>query len=149
MTTSTKLNPKLALGKKVMIRAINEALRQNMCGLKPGENYWGDHPTLEFVLDGTTALISVHDIGYDELSIKVIYAPSDFGRSSVHVIQSFSGTERKMGGFYVTSFLIRRDTAKLQVTHGLMSVSCAKARKDEIEAIRWEEPLGYWTDDRS
>lgn len=138
----TKLGAKDKLAQKVLVRTINELLRRDKFGLTPDENNFEDSPTIEFEMDGIPAVAHAHDAGHGEISIKVALWPSDQGNKFIAAALSGSAMRRKMGGFYTSAWLERKDSAWLQTSNGL-TASCAKDRRKDVEALPWEEPNGF------
>ncbi len=142
------LTPKEKLAQKILVRAINEFIKQKYFGLLPSENWWGEEPILRFDMAGVPCIASVHDAGHGELSIKVALWPTPRGESLIKAAIWNATVRRAMGGFYAQAWLERKDGAWLQTSNGLSSVSCASDRRVSVELIDWEEPLGFSAEGR-
>lgn len=138
----TKLGAKDKLAQKVLVRTINEFLRRDKFGLTPDENNFEDSPLIEFEMDGIPTIAHAHDAGHGEISLKVALWPSDQGKKFIAAAVSGSAMRRKMGGFYSSAWLERKDGAWLQTSNGL-TASCAKDRRKDVEALPWEDPDGF------
>ncbi|SMD12291.1 hypothetical protein [Primorskyibacter flagellatus] len=137
-----KLSAKAQLAQKVLVRTINEFLRCDKFGLTPDKNNFDDSPLIEFEMDGIPAIAHAHDAGHGEISIKVALWPTDKGKELISAAIMSSATRRKMGGFYTSAWLERKDGAWLQTSNGL-TASCAKNRRTDVEALPWEDANGF------
>ena len=138
------MDDKENLARKVLVRAINECLRRGIFTLDPGDTEL-PNPIFEYEMDGIPAIVGVHDAGYGELSLKVALWPTKFGRENPNAAAINAGQRRMRGGFFTNTWLERKDGAWLQTSHGL-DVSCSTARKADVQAITWEEPMGFKTE---
>jgi len=143
-----KLSAKEMLAQKVLVRTINEFLRQGTFTLKEDENLSGS-PVITFDMGGIPAIAAVSDIGHGELSVKVALWPSEHGRQFIHAACLASAHPRKCGAFYANAWLERKKGAWLQTSNGLPLVSCANDKQVEVERLQWEEPLGYLASGKS
>jgi hypothetical protein len=135
------LSNKQVQAQKVMVKAINECLRQGIFTLDPNDTELSK-PVHEFDMEGIPAIAGVHDAGHGELSIKVALWPTEHGKEFANVAALNSGQRLMRGGFFVSGWLERKNGAWLQTSEGLQ-VSCAKTRRDEVDAIAWEAPNGF------
>jgi hypothetical protein len=142
---TTKLSAKAKLAQKVLVRTINEFLRRGVFTLDPADAPQ-DHPVIEFDMAGIPAIAAVSDVGHGELSIKVTLWPNAHGREFIKAAALASAHRSGRGGFYASAWLERKTGAWLQTSNGLSSVYCAKASREELEAMPWEEPLGFEAD---
>lgn len=131
--------------RNVMVAGINAGIDQGLFTPRAGENSWsqpdprfGDDPrTYRFMIEDIPAIASVHDAGWDELSIHVALWPTIEGERWVRTAN---------GGFlagevFASGWLERRDGAWLQVGHD-PEFSCRKQRLDLIAALEIR-PKGY------
>lgn len=124
--------------RNVMVAGINAGIDQGLFTPRAGENSWsqpdpkfGDDPrTYQFMIGDIPAVASVHDAGWDELSIHVALWPTIEGERWVRTAN---------GGFlageaFASGWLERRDGAWLQVGQD-PEFSCRKQRLDRIAAL--------------
>lgn len=137
-----KLSAKAQLAQKVLVRTINEFLSFGKFGLTPDDNNFEDSPVIEFQMGGIPAIAHAHDAGHGEISIKVALWHTNKGREFISAAIMSSGMRRKMGGFYTSAWLERKDGAWLQTSNGL-TASCANDRRADVEALPWEDPNGF------
>lgn len=126
--------------RNAMVLAINAGLQQKLFSVLPGDNRWSpgedDHGNrrshvFTFTAGAIPAVASVHDAGYEELSIHVALWPTEEGGRWVRTTN---------GGFlagacFATGWLERREGAWLQVPSTVArgwSFACRKQRLDEV-----------------
>lgn len=127
--------------RNVIVCAVNECLRRRLFSLRPGDNRWTGHDSerresylFDFTLPGDLpARVSVHDAGFDELSIHVAVNPNgDWVKASN---AGFSA-----GDVFAATWLEREEGAWIQ-----SSTSGFKCRKQLLNSIAdiAVSPLGY------
>lgn len=141
---------RLRAWRNMLIAGINAAIARRLFTVRPGDNRWPGHEpdkfgrrephVFDFEIDGISALGSVHDAGYDELSIHVSLWPASDGKRWV-------GAARAgflAGEAYASGWLERRDGAWLQVSSQRLGdqFSCRRDRLDQVAAIE-VQPKGY------
>lgn len=99
-------------------------------------------PFMEFELDRIPAIAHANNVSHGEISIKVALWPTDMGKEMICAAIMAQAHKRKMGGFYTSAWLERKDGAWLQTSSGLSS-ACGKKETPAVEAIAWEDPIGY------
>lgn len=137
--------------RNAMVAAINEGIRQRLFTIRPGDNRWPGAQKdkwgtsrahkFSFEIDGIPAIGSVHDGGYDELSIHVALWPTHDGQRWVECMNAGF----LAGEVWASGWLERRDGAWLQVpssgTNG-NRLSCRRARLREVAALE-VAPTGF------
>ncbi|WP_347341457.1 hypothetical protein [Bradyrhizobium pachyrhizi] len=131
--------------RNVMVAGINAGIDQGLFTPRAGENSWplpdprygDDGRTYRFMIEDISAIASVRDAGWDELSIHVALWPAIGGERWVRTAN---------GGFlagevFASGWLERRDGAWLQVGDH-PEFGCRKQRLDLIAALDIR-PKGY------
>lgn len=136
--------------RNMLVSGINTGIQRRLFTIRPGDNRWpgreGDqygvkHPyVFTFDIEGIPALGSVHDAGYDELSIHVALWPTPDGAKWVGAAQAGF----LAGDAYASGWLERRDGAWLQVSsQGLgETFSCRQNRLSGVAGLE-VLPKGY------
>jgi hypothetical protein len=127
--------------RNLMVSTVNEALRQRLFSLRPGDNRWPGHDEqfrnsylFDFVLPcGLPARAAIHDAGFDELSVHVAVNPKG---DRVRFFESGLSA----GDAFGTTWLERQRGAWIQSTDD--SLRCRRPLV-EILADMNMEPLGY------
>lgn len=131
--------------RNVMVAAINAGIDQGLFTPRAGENSWpqpdpryGDDPrTYRFMIEDIPSIASVHDAGWDELSIHVALWPAIDGERWVRTMNAGF----LAGEVFASGWLERRDGAWLQVGDAT-ELSCRKQRLDLVAALDIR-PKGY------
>lgn len=137
--------------RNVMVAAINEGIRQRLFTIRPGDNRWPGAQNdeqrtsrahkFEFEIAGIPAVGSVHDGGYDELSIHVALWPTADGARWVDCM----GAGFRAGDLWASGWLERRDGAWLQAptTPTLGDyLNCRRERLREVAGLE-VAPMGF------
>jgi hypothetical protein len=136
--------------RNAMVAVINEGIQRRLFSIKPGDNRWpgavrdergvSQSSVFEFDIDGIPAVGSVHDGGYDELSLHVALWPTQEGKRWVECVNAGF----LAGDVWAAGWLERREGAWLQVTRQLTSsnFSCRKNRLASVAELSIE-PRGY------
>ncbi|ACM31452.1 hypothetical protein [Rhizobium rhizogenes] len=132
--------------RNVMVAAINAGIDQRLFSIRPGDNRWpggengGPRETFsfKFSIGNIPAVASVHDGGFDELSIHAAFWPTEDG---LRVVRSLNGNFRA-GEVFATGWLERRDGAWLQVSSSSPEFACRKHRLEEVASLE-VSPRGY------
>jgi hypothetical protein len=137
--------------RNAMVATINEGIRQRLFTIKPGDNRWpgalkDDRGTsrahkFTFELAGIPVVGSVHDGGYDELSIHVALWPTAEGSRWVDCVSAGF----LAGDFWASGWLERRDGAWLQVPTSPTLGSCLSCRRTRLREVASLEvaPSGF------
>jgi hypothetical protein len=125
------------LAKKVLVYAINEALRRGVFTLKPGPVNCPE-PGFSFDMGGTPAAVFCHDAGYDEVRVLVTLWPTEEGREEAHTLNW--GDQRWRGGFVTSGCLECRAGQWLMDGPGCY---CSKPRLAEVKAMPFPQPNGF------
>lgn len=123
--------------RNLMVSAVNAALAQKLFTLRPGDNRWPAAPgggLFEFTLgNGLPALGSIHDAGYNELTVQAVVNPKER-----RLFAANAGFE--MGDAVGTTWLERTRGYWMQSADDLFS--CRRALLEPLVALL-VEPLGY------
>ena len=137
--------------RNAMVAAINEGIRLRLFTIKPGDNRWPSAVKddqgrsrahkITFELAGIPAVGSVHDGGYDELSIHLALWPTPDGARWVDCMNAGF----LAGDVWASGWLERRDGAWLQVPTSPSMGSCLSCRRNRLRqaAAREVEPSGF------
>jgi len=133
-----------------MVAGINEAIDRRLFTIRPGDNRWPGASkdygktqpfTFRFSVGEIPAVASVHDAGFDELSIHVALWPTPEGERWVKAMNAGF----LAGEVFASGWLERRDGAWLQVsrgsTHG-WGFSCRQNRIIQVAELDLR-PKGY------
>ncbi|MGY4177656.1 hypothetical protein ACVIHH_002947 [Bradyrhizobium sp. USDA 4518] len=129
--------------RNAMVAGINAGIEQGLFTPRAGENSWSapdprcEGCTYRFTIEGIPAIASVHDAGWDELSIHVALWPTAEGERWVRTM--YGGNFA--GEVFASGWLERRDGAWLQVGDG-PELSCRKRRLAQVAALNIR-PKGY------
>ncbi len=141
---------RLRAWRNMLVAGINAGIDQRLFTIRAGDNRWpGKEPdrygrrdpyVFAFDIEGIPAIASVHDAGYDELSVHVALWPAPEGTRWVGA--AYAGF--LAGDAYASGWLERRDGAWLQVSsQGLKdSFSCRRARLATVASLE-VRPVGY------
>lgn len=137
--------------RNTMVAGINEAIDRRLFTVRPGDNRWPgankdkserhEPYVYRFSIANIPAVASVHDAGFEELSIHVALWPTPEGERWVRA----ANAGFLAGDVYASGWLERRDGAWLQVPSNAgrgWGFTCRKARLDQIAAIDIR-PKGY------
>ncbi|MBN8840936.1 hypothetical protein F9288_05915 [Sphingomonas sp. CL5.1] len=137
--------------RNLMVHAINAGIAQRLFTVRPGDNRWPGArkdrfdeniaATFRFEIDGMPAVGSVHDAGYDELSVHVALWPTKDAEYWVPAV----GAGKLAGEAFAMGWLERRDGAWLQVLRDSRlrdSFRCKNSHLDRLAQLE-VEPLGY------
>lgn len=143
-------NARLRAWRNMLVAGINAAIDCRLFTIRPGDNRWPNQAPdrygnrkphiFEFEIGDIPALCSVHDAGYDELSIHVALWPTpDSARWLPAASAGFLA-----GDAYASGWLERRDGAWLQVSTQALrdQFSCRRARLPQVAALA-VQPNGY------
>lgn len=124
-----------------MVAAINEGLDRRLFSVRPGDNRWpgfksdprerSETYSYHFEIDDIPAVASVHDAGYDELSIHVALWPAAEGQRWVKA----SNAGFHAGEVFASGWLERREGAWLQVSSGSPTGNSFACRKDRLPTV--------------
>lgn len=133
--------------RNAMVAAINAAIERRLLSVRPGDNRWpganknGDRDTyvFAFAIEGIPAVASLHDAGYDEVSVHVALWPTPDGERWVSAMNA--GFDA--GQVFASGWLERRDGAWLQVSSdGATSFRSRRERLAPLAALDIR-PKGY------
>jgi len=141
LSNRNTLSNKEKLAQKVLVRAINECLRQKIFTLNPETSVPGK-VTHTFDMAGFPALVGVTEHNSSQLALKVALWPTEHGKKFPTDVAIGSMQRRKRGGFFTSAWFERQDGAWLQTSEGL-KVSCANAHRKRVEGMPSEKPEGY------
>jgi hypothetical protein len=143
-------NARLRAWRNMLVAGINAAIDRRLFTILPGDNRWPncdpdrygkrDPHVFAFEIAQIPALCSVHDAGYDELSIHVALWPTT--DSARWLPAAWAGFQA--GDAYASGWLERRDGAWLQVSTQPLrdQFSCRRARLPQVAALD-VQPEGY------
>lgn len=141
------LSKKEELGRKVLVRTINEYLRRNLMSLEPEET--PEIATrLEFEIDGIPAVAFAEGIANGEVTFSTALWPKRKGMDFIATAALNPSQRRAMGDFYVRGWLEREDGKWLQTSYGFKDLTYSSRRENDLRYIREEEGLGYSTTGR-
>jgi hypothetical protein len=106
----------------LLVAAVNRALERRLITL---ECEPVTPAAFEFEIVGEPVIASVRDVGFDEISIKVMVRPTAQGRKFIHA--AIFGGWRKCAEAYAWAYLERRTGRYLQTTqgyHGTREITC-------------------------
>lgn len=141
---------RLRAWRNMLVAGVNAAIDRRLISVRPGDNRWQnleidarEKPkphVFPFEIDGIPALCSIHDAGYDELSIHVAFWPT--ADSADWLPAAWIGF--RAGDAFASGWLERRDGAWLQVSSDPLGrqFSCRQPRLEKIAALDIQ-PKGY------
>lgn len=137
--------------RNAMVAGINEAIDRRLFTVRPGDNRWPGATNdrfeqrepfaFSFSVGEIPAVASVHDAGFDELSIHVALWPTPEGERWVKPINAGF----LAGDVFASGWLERRDGAWLQVSRDRgqgWGFRCRQNRLGEVAALNLR-PKGY------
>ncbi|RYY26344.1 MAG: hypothetical protein EOP62_10930 [Sphingomonadales bacterium] len=137
--------------RNLMIHAINAGIEQRLFTVRPGDNRWPGArkdrfdenvpATFRFQMEGMPVVASVHDAGYDELSIHVAAWPTKDAEYWVPAVNA----GRLAGEAFAMGWLERRDGAWLQVARDSRLTNSFRCKNTHLDLLAGLEvaPLGY------
>lgn len=133
-----------------MVAGINEAIDRRLFTIRPTDNRWPGASkdygktqpfSFRFSVGEIPAVASVHDAGFDELSIHVALWPTPEGERWVKSMNAGF----LAGDVFASGWLERRDGAWLQVSRGSTQgwgFSCRQSRLNQVAELDLR-PKGY------
>lgn len=137
--------------RNAMVAGINAALSRRIFSLRPGDNRWpGANRELHeqrkahvfrFEIDGISAIASLWDAGWDEISVHVALWPTDESERWVPVV----GAGFLAGELFASGWLERRNGAWLQVSSDVVGRGGFRCRKNRLAMVAALQirPAGY------
>jgi hypothetical protein len=129
--SSTSLKAKAR--QNLLVATVNAALEQGLITLDCAPV---SSATFEFTINGHPVIAYVHDIGFDEVSIKATVCPTPYGRQYVASASATSYRFRRLGEGIVNGWLERRSGASWYFPSG--TIMLAVTRPDVT--VVWPTP---------